>query len=233
MISDHLNIEKALSGTLAVDTLRPEEREFCAKYRPIFEIGRMAGRMARGYYAYKAAITVARDPRADSLVTGAAGSDQVIPVWNVARKDGSGHTYDILHYLDYARASPEVVQDLERIWIVGSLIAVGDALDKRNYLNRLPLFELVRHLRNGVAHGGTFNIERPESLRKFPAHNRQALIKTTVFEIKPDLDGRPVLFEFMDAADVLDLLMSVESYLTFIRQLVKLGELDSLLQAIA
>jgi hypothetical protein len=30
-----------------------------------------------------------------------------------------------------------------------------------------------------------------------------------------------------------DLLMSIESYLTYIRRLVKLGELDSLLQAIA
>jgi hypothetical protein len=233
MISDHLNIERALSGTMAVDTLGPEEKEFCVKYRPVFEIGRMAGHMARGYYAYRAAITVARDPRANSLVTTEAGSNQTNPVGHVTRKDGTGHVYDILSYLDNARTNPEVLRDLERIWIVGSLIAIGDALDKRKYLNHLPLFELVRHLRTGVAHGNAFDIRYPDTLRKYPAHNRQAPIKNAVFEIKPDLDGRPVLFEFMGAADVLDLLMSIESYLTYIRRLVKLGELDSLLQAIA
>ena len=55
-----------------------------------------------------------------------------------------------------------------------------------------------------------------------------------MFEIKPELDRDrgPVLFEFMGAADVLDPLMSIGSYLTHITQLVKLGELDSLLQAL-
>jgi hypothetical protein len=149
MISDHANIENALSGTLAVDTLGPEEKEFCAKYRPVFEIGLMAGRMAEGCYAYTVAMTVARDPRANSLITTEEGSNQTIPVGHVTRKDGSSHVYNALHYLNYARSNPEMLQDLARVWIVGSLIAVGDALAKHNLTlsernrNPLPLFELV------------------------------------------------------------------------------------------
>src|SRR5262249_48348635 len=134
--------------------------------------------------------------------------------------------------LDHARTNPDMLRDLERVWIIGSLIAVGDALDKRKYLNRVPLLELVRHLRNGVAHGNLFDLRYPDHLKKYPAHNRDALIKTAVFEITPDLDGKPVLFEFMGAADVLDLLMSVEVYLTRIRERVQRGELDSLLRAV-
>jgi len=234
MISDHQNIEWALLGTLAVDTLGPEEKEFYDKYRPVFEIGRMARRMAEGYYAYTAAMTVARDPRANSLVTTEEGGNQTIPVGHAPRKDGSSHVYDTLHYLDYARTNPEMVQDLERVWIVGSLITVGDALARRNLTlsehnqNRLPLFELVRHLRNGVAHGNAFNIKNPKSLDKHKAHNRDACIKATVFEVKREHHGEPVLFEFIGAADVIDLLQSIECYLTRITEL-KPGELDSLL----
>jgi hypothetical protein len=41
-----------------------------------------------------------------------------------------------------------------------------------------------------------------------------------------------VLFEFLGEADVLDLLMSVEIYLTRIRERVQVREVDSLLQAV-
>ncbi|OXC78251.1 hypothetical protein BSU04_12780 [Caballeronia sordidicola] len=37
--------------------------------------------------------------------------------------------------------------------------------------------------------------------------------KKTVFEITPDFTG-PILFDFMGAADVIDLLQSVEVYLS-------------------
>jgi hypothetical protein len=126
-----------------------------------------------------------------------------------------------------------MLRDLERVWIIGSLIAVGDALEKLNYLNHVPLLELVRHLRNGVAHGNQFYIRKPDGLKKCPAHNRAALVKAAaVFEITPDLDGKPVLFEFMGAGDVVDLLMSVEVYLMRIRERVQQGDLDSLLRAV-
>jgi len=88
MISDYLNIERALSGVLAFEELGPDQRDFCIKYQDAFDIGRLAGRMARDYYAYKAAITIARDPRANSLVSTELRGNKAIPVGDVARKDG-------------------------------------------------------------------------------------------------------------------------------------------------
>jgi hypothetical protein len=80
MISDYLCIERALSGTLPLNELNTEERHFCDKYRPAFEIGRMAGRMAQGYYAHKAAIEVAKDPRSNSLIPVNARNGHTVPV---------------------------------------------------------------------------------------------------------------------------------------------------------
>ena len=66
-------------------------------------------------------------------------------------------------------------------------------------------------------------------LLKFPAHNRAAVTKRDVFEITKRIDGKNVLFDFIEAADVLDVLMSIEFYLTFIRERHAAKELDSLL----
>jgi hypothetical protein len=227
---DYLLVERALLGTLPLDQLNSEEKDFCARYKSIFEIGRLAHRMGQGYYAHKVAIEVAKDPRADALVSSADDG--------VSRKDGTGHVYDARHYLDYARANPEMVDDLKRVWLVGSLIAVGDVLSEHDYLNRAPLLELVYHLRNGVAHGNRFTFKVGQStpgltrLKKYPANNKQAGIKTAEFHITASLEGRPVLLDFMGAGDVLDLLMSVEIYLTRIREL-KLPQLSDLLSRAA
>jgi hypothetical protein len=220
-------------GSLEVNELNSEEADFCRKYRPAFEIGRMAARMYQGYYAHKAAIEIANSPGANGLIPNQSPPGQAVPIGEVFRRDGTGHVYDFRHYLDYARTNPHMADDLERVWIIGALIAVGDALDKRGYLNRVPLLELVRHLRNGIAHGNAFNIKNPDQLAKFPAHNREALVKSAAFEITAQLNGKIVLFDFMVPADILDLLMSVETYLTRIRERHAAKELDSLLKALA
>jgi hypothetical protein len=220
MISDYLRIEKALMGALAVSELNAAEVDFCKIYRPAFEIGRLAFRMHQGYYAHKAAIEIAKAPGSDGLIPCPAADE-------VLRKDGTSHTYDLHYYLDYARTNQDMAGDLERIWIIGGLIAVGDALEKHKYLTRVPLLELVRHLRNGIAHGNAFNIKYPKQLANFPAHNRDARVKTAAFEITPQLHGTQVLFDFIGAADVLDVLMSVEIYLTRIRERHAANELDA------
>lgn len=233
MISDYLRVERGLVGSLAISELNSEEVDFCRRYRPAFEIGRIAGRMYQGYYAHEAAIEIARNPGANSLIPNKPPPGQAVPVGEVLRSDGTIHVYDFRHYLDYARTNPHIVADLERVWIVGALIAVGDALDKCGYLNRVPLLELVRHLRNGVAHGNAFNIKHPDQLARSPAHNRDARVKATIFEITAQLNGKIVLFDFMGPADILDLLMSVEVYLTRIRERHATRDLDSLLTALA
>jgi hypothetical protein len=226
MISDYLRIERALSGILAISELNPEEASFCTRYRPAFEIGRLAGRMSEGFYAHKTAFGLARRPDAANLI--ADGKDP--PVDYVLRKDGTHHVYDVSHYLDYACSNPQMAHELERVWINGALIAVGDALSKVEYLNRAPLLELLRHLRNGVAHGNTFNIVNPGQLTRYPAHNRAARMKADCFEITARLHGTAVLFDFMGPADILDALKSIEVYLTRIRERHAANELNSLLR---
>jgi hypothetical protein len=225
---DHLRIERALSGTLPEAELNFQEKDFCNKYRPAFDIGRLAQRMAQGYFSHCAAIELLKDPRATSLVS--AFPDQSIFVGYVYRKNGAPHIYNSSYYLDYA-SSDRVADDLARVWIVGSLLAVGDAIHQCKNINRTPLLELLRHLRNGVAHGNVFEIRDPKELKKNPAHNKDAAEKAAIFEIVPNLDGQPVLFDFMGPGDVIDLLVSIEIYLTRIRERVRASQLGSVLKS--
>ena len=109
-----------------------------------------------------------------------------------------------------------LANEFEWVWFAGSLIKVGDALSRNNYFDRAPELELVRHLRNGIAHGNQFNIENEQALSKFPAHNRLAWARdpsSPSFEISRNIHGQPVLFDFMGPGDVLDLLHAVHVYL--------------------
>ena len=217
-MSDYLLIEKVLSGTEPADKLNAQERNFCAKYKPTFEIGRMAGRLAQGYFAHKALIDVATDPHAHAVVAA---------VGDVSRKDGTKHTFDMRHYLGYGRT--EIVDDVGRVWLIGALIAVGDKFDAATprYLSRAPLLELVYHLRNAAAHGSKFHFLDfgTVRLKQYEAHNKEAQVKSAVFEVTPNLD-KTGLFDFMGPGDVLDVLQSVEVYLTRIRERRQSGELS-------
>jgi hypothetical protein len=222
---DYLQIERALSGVLPLDDLNSEEKDFCKRYKPIFEIGKMSGWMARGYYAHQAVIEAARDSRTNS---------NLVAVGDVMRKDGTKHVYDMPHYLDHGCMDQRMISELERVWLIGSLIAVGDALadDSIKYFKKnVPMLELVYHLRNGVAHGNKFTFKEYglKRLEKHPAHNKLAQVKTTEFRIKRDLENQNVLFDFMDPGDVLDLFQSIEIFFTRIREPAQTGELDRLL----
>jgi hypothetical protein len=180
-----------------------------------FETGQLAERMAQGYFAHSAAIAIATHPQAQALSPATLPGMQV-PLGFVRRKDGTEHAFDFRHFLRTAAAIPEIAAELPRVWLAGSLLAVGDALARYDYFDRAPELELVRHLRNGIAHGNRFDIRAPEKLKTFPAHNRDAWIqsdKKTIFEITPAIDHQSVLFEYLGAGDVLDILMSVGIYL--------------------
>jgi hypothetical protein len=224
---DYLLIERALSGVLPLDQLNSEEKDFCHKYKPVFDIGRLAHRIAQGYYAHILAIEVARDPRSKELIS-TIPEGEAIPIGYVFRRDGTKHTYSSQYYIDYLN-SPAIVDDLARTWLVSSLLAVGDALSAYDYLDHAPLLELIYHLRNGIGHGNkfTFTIENKKTKKKttpgvnrlnqHQAHNERAQVKTAKFRIEESLEGQPVLFDFMGPGDVLDLLQSVEIYLTRVR----------------
>lgn len=180
-----------------------------------FDCGQLAERLVGGYYTHAAAVELVADVRSVAL------SPPVMPghavsVGFVNRNDGTQRAFHYTHFLEQARIDVTLRGDLERVWLTGSLLAVGDAVSRSGYFDRAPELELLRHVRNGVAHGNRFNITNPVALATYPAHNRFAWVKSdkhSIFEITRALHGQLVLFDFMGPGDVLDLLDSVGLYL--------------------
>jgi hypothetical protein len=167
--------------------------------------------MVNGYAAHITAIRMAPrlEPGALVRLIGDHRSDFV------ERKDGTQWTFDTQDAF-VALTDTAIATELPRVWLTGSLLALGDALKVHAYFGHVPLFELVRHLRNGIAHGNRFDVQYPVELEKYPAHNHDAAFRgpnNSLFEIAPTLNGLPILFEFMGAGDVLELLCSVAIYL--------------------
>ena len=174
-----------------------------------FRTARFAHQLGSGYFAHAA------------LMEAAQSVDRSHPInWEVVgytvRKDGTRHTYGFDYHLRDAFENPATIESLEKVWLSGALIALGDALAGHGYFDRAPLLEMVRHLRNGVAHGNRFDLRDPQRLAKHPAHNRDAKIGTLsghTFEIVSAINGQPVMFDFMEPGDLVDLFYSVEVHL--------------------
>jgi hypothetical protein len=177
-----------------------------------FRVGQTAQYIFGSFMAHQASLLVARDPKAESLLP-PIESGQIVPVGRVADKAGVGHTFSASHYLKWAQNAP--ADEFDRVALGGALITLGDALRAHGYFDHAPELELLRHLRNGIAHGNRFNILKPgrEQLAKWPAHNRLATVKTSKFEVTPALNGQLVLWDFMEAGDVLNLIQTVSLYL--------------------
>lgn len=180
-------------------------------------VAKMAHRLSDGYYSFLVAHLVAVNPQSINSLPRAKvlGGSQT---GEINRKDGTFHTLDLRHYLDLLREDQDLQEHFLRTWAMGALLTLGDELGDHHYFDHAPILELVYHLRNGMAHGNTFNItaEGKKRLAKYPAHNHHAVAKSplgTMYEITPDLTG-VVLFDFLGAADVIDVLQSVEVYLS-------------------
>jgi hypothetical protein len=174
-------------------------------------VGQLAHHMLRGYLAHIAAVRSV--PRVDSNALLRLIADW--PSDFVQRKDGTKWSFDTQDAL-VDLADKTIDAELPRVWLTGSLLALGDALKEHGYFDHAPALELVYHLRNGIAHGNCFNFTPNglDRLKKYPAHNRDAWFRKMIFEIAPALNGQAILFEFMGAGDVLDLLSSVRAHLS-------------------
>lgn len=179
------------------------------------DVGRLARRLTTGLYIHAAALELVRDPRVRDLKpTGTPLGHP--PAGLVQRNDGTLNAYDWLHHLSVAQDDTLMAAELDRAWLVSALMVLGDRLAAEDYFDRAPLLEMVRHLRNGVGHGNRFEIRDPQALFERPAHTRDAAhssLTGVTFENTPDLHGTPVLFDFMGPGDVLDVLISVGTYL--------------------
>jgi hypothetical protein len=141
-------------------------------------VGLKAQRLAEGYYAFLVAHLVAVNPTSiNSLPPLRVGAEA--PIGKIPRKDGTHHLLNLRHYLDHLRTDRDLQREFLRVWAMGSLLALGDELQKHGYFDHAPLLELVYHLRNGVAHGNQFNIDSRglRRLAKYSANNRSAAVK--------------------------------------------------------
>jgi hypothetical protein len=138
---------------------------------PEFRVGQFAQRLHGGYIAHHAAMTIANDPRAAALVP-PVEPGQNVPVERIPYLDGKEHlTYHFTWALEEA-TMPGAAEEYARSWLSGALITLGDTLAEHDYFDRAPVLEMVRHLRNAVAHGNRFEIRDPSRLAKHPAHTR-------------------------------------------------------------
>jgi len=188
-----------------------------------WDVGRLAQRLAEGYYTHMAALHVAADPRAAALAP-PLEPGPATPVLHVPRGDGTNHSFSFDHFLGQVR-EPQLVEDFKRAWLASSLLTVGDALGVARYFNRAaeaePEAELVRHLRNGIAHGNKFSmrgdvIDPNTSRLKLPAHNRRyaTVLNMREYAVDTHLNGSKVLFDYGGPAVILDILTTLGWHLT-------------------
>jgi len=188
-----------------------------------WDVGRLTQRLMEEYYTHMAALHVAADPRAAALAP-PLEPGHAVPVLHVPRDDGTHHTFWFDHFLGQVR-QPQLVEDFKRAWLASSLLTVGDALGAAGYFNQAPNAEpeaeLVRHLRNGIAHGNEFSmrgdvVDPSTGLLKRPAHNRRyaAVLNMRAYEVDTYLNGKQVLFAYGGPAAILDILTALGWHLT-------------------
>ena len=190
-------------------------------------MGQLAQELFIGFMAYTASSHVLDRPEiADATIAALVASNRgpaAVPIGHILRADGSEIAYDLTHAIRNVRLTSSYRDAYDRLWLAGALLALGDRLDDEDYFDRGPELEFVRHLRNGIAHGNKFHFLHGEPLR--PAHftgpERRLLPgggetqpgNVITREITAALEGEPVLFDFIGAGDVCDLLMFVSSRL--------------------
>ena len=84
---DYLLIERALLGSLPIDQLNREEKDFYQKYKPAFDVGRLANRMAQGYYAFLVAQLVAANPQSINSLPPAKALGEDLPARSSAKME--------------------------------------------------------------------------------------------------------------------------------------------------
>jgi hypothetical protein len=108
------------------------------KLKAALDLGQMAHRMVEGYYMHLAATHVAKDPRA-TFLSPTVELGQMVPVGRIRHKDGTRHEFHFTHYLAQAGTDPAIADHLDRVWLVGALLTIGDPKVFRVYRDKLYL----------------------------------------------------------------------------------------------
>ena len=99
------------------------------------EASKVAGRLARGYYALLAAHLVAVNPQSINSLP-PPEKPGLSPTGRIERKDGTSHILDLRHYLDLFREDRDLQSDFLRLWAMGALLTLGDELAKHEHFDR-------------------------------------------------------------------------------------------------
>lgn len=92
------------------------------------------------------------------------------------------------------------------------LLAVGDHCIREELIDGSEVMQFLRHVRNAVAHGGTFDIRKDEP--RLPAFMRRPPDMNGDREITRDLQGVLLFPQFIALGDAMDLLDEVKAYVT-------------------
>ncbi|WDF73472.1 hypothetical protein [Novosphingobium sp. KACC 22771] len=175
------------------------------------DVAKLVQRMTSHYFAHVAAMYVARDPRAE-LFAPPIEDGQNVPILRIPRRDGNNMEMWFNYYLAENR-KVEAVEDFDRVWLTGALLQVGDALGAHGYFNHEPEAEIIRHLRNGIAHGNRFNfqpavLDKQTGHLKYPANISRYAARQVMpaYEIDTHLQGQEVLWTWGGPCAVVDCL---------------------------
>jgi hypothetical protein len=172
--------------------------------------------LAYGYYSHTAAVDVAFDRRVIKFIEDSnILSEDAVGI--VPRKSGKGHEYSKLSWLKHDDFNTNLTSEIDRLWLSGVLIIIGDQLERHHYFDRSPGLEFIRHLRHAVARNNRFKIDNPHKLKQYPAHNKNGKFRgcnqDTCYEITPEINNSVLMWEFMAPGDIMDAILSAGFYL--------------------
>lgn len=175
------------------------------------EVATLTQRMTSQYFAHVASMYVARHPQAEAFAP-LVEPGQNVPVIRIRRRDGNDMIMWFNHYLKEAK-NPSAREDFDKVWLQGALLTVGDALGAHGYFGHEPEAEIVRHLRNGIAHGNRFKfdkrvIDKTSGKLRYPANIFRYATRQTMprHEIDLSLQGSEVLWTWGGPDAIIDCL---------------------------
>jgi hypothetical protein len=188
---------------------------FKSRHPGAFKIGTEVSDLAQSGYAFGAISVIAKNPKIDDIVPPAPVGKGVQGL--LERVDGTPHSFDVRHYLDRAMNHDLARDEVMKAWCTAALIAANVHLEPKGHFREanangsdVPEFELIYHLRNGMAHGNKFNFRKSgiDRLNDHPAYLR-FYDGSEKFNISLQLKNQPILFDFLGPGDVVDILVLV------------------------
>jgi hypothetical protein len=175
------------------------------------EVATLAQRVVSQYFSHYVAMHIARDPRSNAFAP-SVEQGQIVPVLKIPRRDGNAMIMSFDHYLVEGR-KPDTRQEFDKVWLIGALLTVNDALGDNGYFGHIPEAEIIRHLRNGVGHGNEFDFrasvkDKRNGKLKYPANIFRYAARQQMprHEVDTYLQGTEVLFTWGGPDAIIDCL---------------------------